>query len=371
MPKKYEISTEAQVLLKLLRLALSTEPLKADGSPVEPFPDNVDWAEMIRLSYKQKVSALAVDGLKASKYDLYEGLNDKQAEELRPIITSWINDVKNIEQSYDYYVSVLTTLCQIFVANGLKPVILKGYGLGLNYPIPSHRGAGDIDIFVLDENGKLATEKALDIIENQLKIKAKKVPHDYEFTFKDMKVELHYDATNAYWDTEAEHYIVGKLTELLLKDCILCPDIGEVYLPSATFNATYLIRHMFGHFFTSSGNLRQYTDLMTFLLSSYEGIKWDIVNDCLMKANMKSYADAVIGFLCSCLKMDCNFLDIKPDARLTERVILDFFNPEFRGDTKIEHITYYWRNRWKHSFLTGENWYEAFMKSIVLRQFKK
>ena len=93
MPKKYEISTEAQVLLKLLRIALGTEPIGADGrqqaddtpmaadgkataeeaapaqkgsTQVEPFPSDINWREVIRLSYEQKVSSLAVDGLKAS-----------------------------------------------------------------------------------------------------------------------------------------------------------------------------------------------------------------------------------------------------------------------------------------------------------------
>lgn len=135
------------MLLRLLRIALGTERVAADGRPVEPFPQDINWREVIRLSYEQKVSALAADGLKVSGYDLYEGLNDKQTEELRQIVTSWVNDIANIEQSYDYYVSVLTALCQIFSVNGLKTVILKGYGLSLNYPIPSHRGAGGILIF--------------------------------------------------------------------------------------------------------------------------------------------------------------------------------------------------------------------------------
>ena len=140
MSKEYEISTEAQVLLKLLRIALSTEPTAEDGKRSELFPENIDWREVIRLSYEQKVSALAVDGLKASGYDPREGKSGLQLEELNAVLTPWFDDVKNTEESYAYYFTVLSTLCQIFSANGLKPVILKGYGLSQNYPIPSHRG---------------------------------------------------------------------------------------------------------------------------------------------------------------------------------------------------------------------------------------
>lgn len=41
MPKKYEISKEAQVLLRLLRIALGTEPMAAEGMPVKPFPQEI------------------------------------------------------------------------------------------------------------------------------------------------------------------------------------------------------------------------------------------------------------------------------------------------------------------------------------------
>lgn len=84
---------------------------------------------MIRLAYKQKVPTLAVDGLTASEYDPREGS-----------FASWFEDVKNSDESYAYYLTVLSTLCQIFSANGLKPVILKGYGLSRDYPIPSQGG---------------------------------------------------------------------------------------------------------------------------------------------------------------------------------------------------------------------------------------
>jgi len=74
------ISQDYDILLKLLRIALGTEPLDAQGQPKEPFPAEVNWPEVIRLSYKQKVSSLAVDGLKASGYDPCRGLTDQKAE---------------------------------------------------------------------------------------------------------------------------------------------------------------------------------------------------------------------------------------------------------------------------------------------------
>jgi len=155
---------------------------------------------------------------------------------------------------------MLKTLCQIFKDNGLTPIILKGYELSLNYPRPSHRGAGDIDLFLVDKDGKPAAEEGVEIVEKVLGIKTKKVPHDYGFEFKGLEVELHYDATNAYWESETETYIVERLREMLVEECTPCPEIDGALLPSANFNAVYLMRHSFGHFYTATGNMWQYVD---------------------------------------------------------------------------------------------------------------
>ena len=400
MPKKYEISNEAQVLLRLLRIALGTEPMSAGGrrqadgipmaadgrtmaaggkwaavegvtvsegsTPVEPFPQGIDWREVIRLSYEQKVSALAVDGLKASGYDPREGKSGQQLEDLNAALNPWFDDVKNNEESYAYYLTVLSTLCQIFSANGLKPVILKGYGLSRNYPVPSHRGAGDIDIFVLDENNKLATERALDIIENQLKIQTKKVPHDYEFTFKGLEVELHYDATNAYFGTKQERYITARLTEMLPQGITPCPEIPGAYLPSADFNALYLIRHSFGHFYTASGNLRQCVDWLTFLRTHSGEIDWHKLGTELECSNMKAFFDGFNTMLGRWLGLETALCPISaPDPRTEQFILKDLHRPVRYGRHLHQRIRYYYGNRCKLRLITGKSWLHLLSGSIM------
>lgn len=363
MSMEYEISTEAQVLLKLLRIALGTEPMAADGRPVEPFSQEIDWPKVIRLSYEQKVSSLAVDGLKASGYDIRQ-LAD--SADLQSAFASWLDDVGCSEESYAYYLTVLSTLCQIFSANGLKPVILKGYGLSRDYPVPSHRGAGDIDIFVVDENNKLATERALDIIENQLKIQTKKVPHDYEFTFKGLEVELHYDATNPYFGTKQEHYITARLTEMLPQGIIPCPGIPGAYLPSADFNALYLIRHSFGHFYSASGNLRQCIDWLTFLRSHSGEIDWYKLGTELDRSNMKPFFDGFNTMLGKWMGLETNLCPITKENNLTEWLVLrDYYSPIQRGTHLIQYFRYLYYNRKKYKFISGKSWISFWLKAVV------
>lgn len=356
MSSTHTISTEAQVLLKLLRLALGTEPLKADDSPVEPFPERVNWKEVIRLSYEHKVSALAADGFCKSKLVVTD----------TDILDSWINSVMNVEESYSYYLDILATLCQIFVANGLKPVILKGYGLGLNYPIPSHRGAGDIDLFVLDENNNLATERALDIIENQLKIKIQKVPHDYEFTFKDIEVELHYDATNAYFDTKEEKYITKRLTEMMPMDITPCPGIPGAWLSGAAFNVLYLIRHCFGHFYTASGNFRQYVDWLTLVRAHHNEIDWNSIDKELGRTTMKPFFDGLVTLLNHHLGLDFALCPIaSPDSRTEQFLLQDTKGTIPYGRHLHQRICYFYGNRKKLKFVSSKGWIQLFVGSIM------
>lgn len=359
MSKQLILSKEYQVLLRLLRLAIGTEPRRYFGEPVEPFPDDINWKEVIRLSYEQKVSALAVDGLRAIKYTV----PDQQTQKL---FDNWFKDVENIEKEYIYYQQVIQTLCQLFAAQDLKTIILKGIGLSENYPIPSHRGAGDIDLFILDDNNYPAAEKAVEIVERQLNIKTTKFPHDYEFKFKGIEVELHYDTTNAFFNTSQERYVVNMLSELLMQDLIPCQDIENAYLPSATFNALYLIRHTFGHFYTVSCNLRQYTDWVTFLYRHHKDIDWNRLKTELEKSNMKPYFDGLNTMLSRWFGLDLTLCPITQPNNLAEQITLKEMRHSIPNGRHLnQRIRYYYYNRDKLQFISGRHWVKLLNDSII------
>lgn len=43
---------------------------------------------------------------------------------------------------------VLADLAGFYAAHGIDLMLLKGYGMSLNYPIPNHRPCGDLDIWL-------------------------------------------------------------------------------------------------------------------------------------------------------------------------------------------------------------------------------
>lgn len=363
MPSKYEISTEAQVLLKLLRIALGTEPMASNGKPVEPFPQAIDWREVIRLSYEQKVSALAVDGLKASGYDIRQ-LAD--SADLQPAFASWLDDVGSSEESYAYYLTVLSTLCQIFGTNGLKPVILKGYGLSRDYPVPSHRGAGDIDIYLLDEDGKPAAERGDEILEKQLGLRQlhpeKSDEHHSVFVFKGINIENHHELVSTYFDKASDDTLRQSLFAILKperehKD-------SQIFFPSATFNAVYLLQHLYAHFYFGMVNIRQLVDLMIYLKKNYSNINWDEFNNVCKEGGLLPFFQGIYNVLRKYLYLDIE-IPMRGGTRVMRWLVLDMFYYGRGEKFGLGKIRYYMLMVWHFYFFDNQIWINLTTKHII------
>lgn len=123
-------------------------------------------------------------------------------------------------------------------------MLLKGYGVSLDYPIPAHRPCGDIDIWLF---GQQEHADALLHREKGTAINLEKHHHTV-FSLDGITVENHYDFLNVHAHA-SNREIEKKLQELAAE-----PEkkvlLGEapLYLPSVDFNALFLLRHTAGHF---------------------------------------------------------------------------------------------------------------------------
>lgn len=41
----------------------------------------------------------------------------------------------------------MTDLARLYANNGIRMMVVKGYGLSLDWPVPNHRPVGDLDIY--------------------------------------------------------------------------------------------------------------------------------------------------------------------------------------------------------------------------------
>ncbi|MBO7321099.1 MAG: nucleotidyltransferase family protein, partial [Bacteroidales bacterium] len=103
--------------------------------------DKQQWQEIYQQASYQGVLGVLWDGVKDLPMDKGLRLN-------------WALNVEKIEQRYEHQRIVLEELAELFAANGMDMMVIKGYGLSLLYPEPKHRPCGDIDFYLYGEYAK-------------------------------------------------------------------------------------------------------------------------------------------------------------------------------------------------------------------------
>ena len=120
-------------ILQLVRLGIRT-------SEEANIPKKVDWFALKELADKQGLSAIVLDALNtdpsASSGQVGTNLSNGMPLEFK---LEWIGEVlQDYEQRYDLYEKAIAKLAGFYKSHGIKMMVLKGYGMSLNYPIPNH-----------------------------------------------------------------------------------------------------------------------------------------------------------------------------------------------------------------------------------------
>lgn len=352
--------TSSTAILSLLRLAIGTSDEVTDLSALT----KADWRRLIALSYEQGVSAITVDGfLKALELNPDIEL-ELDREELQDLKYEWLGQVFQFEEAYKAQINAVAALASTYSANGIDTMILKGYGLSLNYPVPAHRPVGDIDIYLSssDSLDKLSVSRDVKIPAWKIgdEIIAKKgITVDYGhhhhsvFQFEGFTVENHYDIENRYASRK------GRMCDDILKKLALenRKRSDGIYLPSATFNGIFLISHAASHFAGSHITLRHLLDWALFVEKEWRDIDWPYVVENLTTLGLLKF------FYCmNALSMDVlgisseKFPETVRDSELETRVLQDILQPSFRekGSGFYYKLRRLKANMWKRNMLASE-----------------
>lgn len=348
------MNKELEILFKLIRIALDCENDYG-------FPTDTDWREVVRLSYEQKVSVLAADGARKA------GLTAKllQDNNIQKIVSLWLDGDKNVESGFEYYKNVICALAEIFAAHGLKTVILKGIGLSANYPIPSHRGMGDLDICLLNNDNKLAAEEGDRIAREVLGVEPDVTSHHSAFDFNGIHVENHTAMAESFLGMNGEKEYVDHLSEIVTGKLTRSDFSDKVFFPCAEFNALFLMRHTLLHFYSSNGNLRQYCDWATFLMKHSGEVNWAEVNRQWSDSGMKPFADGLNSIMSHKFNLGESVPEHIQDLRAENSLIVNLTEHINYCGHLPQRIRYFYYNRDKLNILTGKHWVYLFFYSFL------
>ena len=255
------ISSEDSRLLYLLRLGLNR------GNTYEiPFHEN--FRQIRELVFRQGVGNIVFDGIQ--KF-LRNSPNQKLTEDEDKntlLLMEWFGYANLSTNKYDQNKIAIKKLGSFYSLYGIPMMLLRGYGLSLNYPIPAHRPSGDVYIYLFGQWKKADTFMSIDCgidVDNSHH-------HHSVFQFEGQSVENHYDFINVH------SHLSNKQIETHFKK--LAQEKGEeifpnVYLPSPLLEAEFTVRHAAIHVAAGELSIRQVVDFILLAEKKYSQINWE------------------------------------------------------------------------------------------------
>lgn len=361
---------ENGLLLSLLRMVVRKQ---VD----EIIPTDVDWEKLMNIATTQVVPIIVLDGLQYYRsihpnYIPFVSLGMSDEPQKRML---WIGQVMTFERMYARHEMAMTNLARLYASKGIRMMVLKGYGLSLDWPIPNHRAVGDLDIYNF---GKWKEADAF--VAEQLGIKIDDGhEHHTVFNFEGVPIENHYDFINTKAHRDAKK-IEARLKLLAEKECKEIEIDGvNIYLPSADFNAIFLMRHMGQHFAGEHLNLRQILDWGFFIQTHHEEINWNDFIGFLKDLGIYTFFNQINAICVDHLGFsETYFPDIRRNQELEERILMDILSPEFnekKPNGSLFTVVWFklrrwWANKWKHQLVYNDNLLMTFA-TLALSHLKR
>lgn len=332
------------VLLKLVRLALG----KGTDNAI---PIDVLWEKVLELADAQGVTAIVSDGF--SKMDIQIPLDIKMR---------FVSRVVTYEQLYQHQEELMVKLAKMYRNGGFKMMVLNGWGLSLDYPVPSHRPSAGLDIWNF---GQWKDADAY-IVSCGVNIDNSHYNHSV-FCVENMMVENHYDFINVYAFYSSRR-IEKKLKELANREYWQKKVDGvEVYTPAATFNALFLLCLNAQHFAGSKMTLCQLLDWALFMEQHHTEVNWNEYIAFLKKERLWRFFNLLNLIAVEKLGFNRNIVpyDIEDDVML-ERVFGDVISPKFGVlvdgtalSIMLRKLCRWWKNRWKYQLYFPDSFFST------------
>ena len=319
-------------------------------------PTDINWAEVLEVATSQGVFGLCADALQRMPREQRPG---------KSLLMKWIGQVGFMENCYQKHKELIKKLARFYADNGIRLMVLKGYGLSLLWPNPKHRPVGDIDTYNFGSH-VLADR----IMHEKLGIPIENNHHKHSvFSICGVTVENHYSFLNVHGHRSSAE-IENILEEGVTGEYVTDTDLQNVYYPSMRFNSLYLLRHSAEHFASVNINLRQVLD-WGFFVRAYD-MDWDWLFCQLDKVGMKQYL-AILNAICvKHLGFEATLFPVlEIDENLVERSFNDILIPEFQKEmhkNAFAEIVYRFKrwnaNRWKHDIVYKESMWQSLCTQI-------
>ena len=241
------------------------------NNPQIPDSQYIDWNELMDISLRNGVLSFVWDGMSVLPDDCLPSRIHR---------INYAMSTDEIRKRYYRQKEVLDEMIEICNKNGIRLILLKGFGLSYYYPKPELRPCGDIDIFLSGDykkgNELFADGKCI-----------KNSPKHSEFDFKGVHIENHYTMldTDSVHRRKVELFLEGMVsTSVRTKD--------GYYILNPIANTIYLLMHSVRHLARAHYlPLRNYIDFALFIDNNRDVINTLEFRDALLKCDLVKMFD--------------------------------------------------------------------------------
>lgn len=323
------------LLLKLIRIAIGTE---SDFS----IPIAANWGEVYELSESQGVCALCADVVGGKSEEL--GIADD-------LLYSWIGQAMVQDTEYNYHVETIAKLANLYASEDMGMMVMKGYAASLMYPVPSHRCAGDVDIYLF---GKGAAGDAL-MRKHGIVVKMNEDKHS-SFVYGGIEIENHASFVNV-----VEHPSLAELERALEEECSVASMVevkdAKIFVPTPMHNALFLSRHLAAHFVYVGASMRQLVEWAVFVKRYGNEVDWYRVDELAKGSGYDHFLHCLNGIVIAKFGVNSElFPEFERDEALENRVFLEIVFPRYKSEgSALYKIRRFWGNKWKYRMVYKES----------------
>ena len=226
----------------------------------------MDWQELYSFASKQALLGLCFEGI--------ERLGKEYPEELRlnpigrELLMTWMGKAQLIRRQNMKVNVVAGKLFSMLREDGLRCCVLKGQGNALMYPNPYSRTPGDIDVWI-----DASRERIMEYAQKKFELGDDIRLQHLETSLDGVPVELHFfpcSMNNPIYHARLQKWF-RRNADLQCSNVVSLPDgIGEIAIPTTSFNVIYQLTHLYHHFFDEGIGMRQIIDYFLVVCDFYK-----------------------------------------------------------------------------------------------------
>lgn len=351
-----------QILYGLLRDAIGRS---LDSIQLE----DVDWVSVWQLAKRQGVSMMAGDGVtqwvSRGSVVVEETVSSPSAMIDESLYLTWVGQTMSQETKTWKHLALLKEFSKRCHEQGVLVYVLKGLAFALNYPIPQHRGCGDIDVFLLGDPNfdgvKVEDQRAYEIGNEVAEAMGAQVDADWykhsQIHFGEVMMENH-----AYLVCTREGKLSKSFNQYLI-DILKQPGVRrklpqtETLIPPTQFNALFMMSHSLSHFVEEGINLRHVLDWATFLQKESGYLDWSqFYADC-EQYHLKRFVDVMSDIVVNHLGIEVSHPIINTHSPYTGKVLHSILYDDAKvfgtegssWNHRLRIVKNIFRYRWKYS----------------------